>query len=747
MRALVVLLIVVFVAETAVAQHHAASAVEPNAEGRRRRSVRSPGTAPTSFALIDRAVASGAISEETGVVYKVYTIFADPRLPAEFRGKDRNTGDTLYLSDVAARYDTFSPETQNIVRPFLIPPMHEASWFYHQPRPGAAGSVTTTAKPCDNCDKIGQEWASIATRNGKVKIWFQLRYGESEAAIASAFADEIDDVIWPRLKTFMLGREPNPDWGDRFIGGSNWGGDSRLDIALVDGTDIDTTLGHGVTRSAATSRYSVTSGCVGMVNILLKRGTPKQELAHELMHAFQNAFVVKVHNGDCQAYPEYGWLMDATAEWVKDAIPEYRSSNDEQFFAKFFMNEVHESLEHYDPSSNERAYGAYLLPFFLTRVKNVGPTVVGHMWAATERLGSLDAVDEALRFAGYNGFQAAWPEFARYNLNRTPVDDYDKLDQLKDRAPVTSRRTPHGKPDEHVPLSFELPHLSAVYVRAAITSDARSFAFLNGYTFRLSTTVPAGEEAFGLRYTTEALSDGDRHGRSVWAIVKKGGQWQNPDDWSDRPSVNFCLDAADRIEEVVLIFTNDDKTAGRVTRPADLPPMFVSSNMACKGWKGTATWVADTTDGGDPITVTWTIEATRVEPPAGEPRLMQSYALKSSAKWSVSGRTGDCTYSGSGSLTGRESLYGAGLNFAPPQSASYRRVFLIAQSMDPRIQYQKNCGDGGYTATGAVPGFPHWLGDILLPVDATGVLLEGSKVFEHEGMVFGRWRWAFEAIE
>lgn len=41
----------------------------------------------TTDELIDKAIADGRIDAETGLRYKVFALFGDARLPAEFRGK------------------------------------------------------------------------------------------------------------------------------------------------------------------------------------------------------------------------------------------------------------------------------------------------------------------------------------------------------------------------------------------------------------------------------------------------------------------------------------------------------------------------------------------------------------------------------------------------------------------------------------------------------------------------------------
>jgi hypothetical protein len=95
----------------------------------RRRAV-NPGSSvrPTSISLIDNAETSGAISSETALLYRVYAIFSDARLPAPYRGDDTNVHDSLYMVDVRDNFDSLSPPTQALVLPFLTPPAYKGSW-------------------------------------------------------------------------------------------------------------------------------------------------------------------------------------------------------------------------------------------------------------------------------------------------------------------------------------------------------------------------------------------------------------------------------------------------------------------------------------------------------------------------------------------------------------------------------------------------------------------------------------------
>jgi len=107
------------------------------------------GTPPSSLELIDAALQRGEITAETALIYKVYVIFSDTRLPARFRGDDRAVvdGDAVKLAKV--QFDGLSPAAQTVLAPYLIPPIYRGSWEDPVPADGArplapldCGSVT-----------------------------------------------------------------------------------------------------------------------------------------------------------------------------------------------------------------------------------------------------------------------------------------------------------------------------------------------------------------------------------------------------------------------------------------------------------------------------------------------------------------------------------------------------------------------------------------------------------------------------
>lgn len=714
-----------------------ALAADGAAQSRRRaaRSAPAPVAAqPTSFANIDRAVAEGRLSADQGMLYKVFATFADPRLPQEFRGDDAAIADTTFMTDVAARYASLPVDIQQQVAPYLIPPFHHNSWWALR-RQGAQSFATDGIvsygigpdKPCLDCP-LSFDWAFEPTANGKVKIWYHASDVQAEAK-AKDFAFEIDQRIWPKLQA-LLGREPLPDDGDGFWLGAQMGGDSRLDIALVD-----------IARSVTTAIYDDTCNGAAWAYIQFNQSKPREELAHEIMHAFQYAFDVQVRGSDCTAEREYRWLMESTAEWVKDYVyPGSTSPHNEHWAAPHYLDVPEVSLnERNDP----HWYGAYLFPFFLARVKGQ-QNIVGQIWANTESAPSLEAVEQALQPLG--GFEKVWPQFALHNWNDDPVDDYKKADQLTAR-PLAHGGTllGSGAVDLYADLNVEVPHLATTYKHFIFNDNVNSFAFLNGLTFKLSTEPRTLLNTFdlGLQYKWEPIPPEQKKGASVQAILRKNGKWQPPEDWTNIAYKAFCRQKPDeRIEEIVLIFANGSIDQGKTLKVQGLPPVLIATDMGCR-FEGTMDWdsSATTKQGLGDVELTYrnTWEPRDFMEPVAS-FLGYYYDLTGYADWTVSGPVGPCGINASKSNAPiRNDLYTWSMNFAPRGSKGYRKGYYQLHVTDP-VAYNLDCPGGSVPMTAQFILFPAISLDPLMYVtNAPGGALKGTLTNQ-----LGTWKWDYK---
>ena len=324
----------------------------------------------SSTQLIDSAVAKGAISAETGLVYNVFALHADPRLPPEYRGKGGEGIDDSLMGDIASKFETLSARARATLAPFFIPPYYAGSWWALQHgavAPAASARARALAQPTCHVDALLADWESTGTGNNQVRIWWQTGQPNDQAR-AMAMAKDIDTTIWPKLASLMK-RSSLPDGGSTI---PCRGGDDRLDIALVPG------LGRAETLPNSFVSCSETSSHINLPNAGTTRGT----LVHELMHAFQYTYKTA---GSCD---EYRWWREASAQWAEDYVYPTEIGNVEQLAADLYLSMPGKPLEF---KNDKHEYGAYLFPFLLART--LRPELIQTIWANDGSYDSLAAIN------------------------------------------------------------------------------------------------------------------------------------------------------------------------------------------------------------------------------------------------------------------------------------------------------------------------------------------------------------------
>ena len=586
---------------------------------------------PSSADLIDEALDAGEIDAETALTYKVYAAFGDDRLPEEYAGSGPTLVDSHIMDEVASAWDTLTAGTQTDLDPFFVPPYYAGSWYDLMLTRTAATSnigIRAGAPPCSSREQCTQSdnWTFYIV--GDAKIWY-LKTNPADQAKALQVVAELPGV-WSKL-TGLMGRGPIQDTND-----FNNGGDYRLDIAITPMGDD-----YGMT-------FNYPPGCeYDSVHIMLNSGNDatamNAALAHEFMHAIQWHYDVSEF---CLPVG-YGWLMEATATWAIDYV--YPDNNFEQKYAKRMLEKPELSLDATTVKNHE--YGAYLFPFYLSRLQGA-PATVRSIWEATEDGDSLEALDQ-----GVGNLDDAWFQSVAYNWNRDPVDDYNNLDGLQTQATAKTGASPQnislgGASDNEIEIDVELPYLSAWYAHYAISdSSVRTFAFYNGWTYELKEhTFPE----YGDAYVAEDLSDDEKKGLRVQAIVKIDGNWQSPEDLTDAPYKTWCRDKNDeKIQELVLIFSNSDiERRDDNVSPKGLTPRIRISNIGCGNWEGSVNFNSNI----DGVVETVTIDNLvweRVQDIAmpsdnnGSGLVGSFYNLTGGTlAWTIGGADSSCTYDG-----------------------------------------------------------------------------------------------------
>jgi hypothetical protein len=500
---------------------------------------------PTRFDLIDAALAAGTIDAETALLYKVYAEFSDSRLPSDYQVGEPPGWEGHAIREAARRFATLTPATQALIAPFLEFPDLFAAPAPTQQLPTAARSrmaVSAARRMPVVTDDI-TNYVAIDLVPGLVRIGW-----DADSPLAAAMEMkaaelklEFDETIWPRL-TEAFG-------------------------ALGDGSRILILLD---VRSGPS--YEDSADC-NLARIWLRR-YESYTFAHELTHALLD---LNFSNSACNQ-DEKLWMHEATATWAQHHVYPEENEGFEHHTAPLFLRHPERSLDTHDRTTRSPAYGAYLW-FLRMAGRDDNSAVVRDTWNSSGGVTSLAGIDAELRSLGRGGFEKDWPLFAADNWNRhAPHRKYYEWDRMNHKPPqeeVEARLAGNGW--EQVLLQFDLPRLSAKYLRVNFESDPdiRTVLFMNG---------------------DPARSDKAR----VHAIVKIRGQdWKEAEDWTRAEEKAYCRDVEDQdVEEIVFVLTNVGfgEDGGAVQDAGNYSLIY--SGLPCDDWTGSTTWREERRAGG-----------------------------------------------------------------------------------------------------------------------------------------------------
>ncbi|KAI9002497.1 hypothetical protein DFJ74DRAFT_714026 [Hyaloraphidium curvatum] len=594
---------------------------------RRRASTKRPQTTArpaarntTSWLLIQEDLRAGRLSQPVAALYRAFAEFGDPLLPAKYRvpvssvpREDASTRDALV--GLLAAYSRLSAAQRAQADPYFMPPMHGRSWWQRRFAPGSAGGsrpsrlrarsdhhgqpagtaaagLSKRQAPTDPLDPtlMLREWDSWASLDGNARVCMpQVRYESTDRALALRMANEIPR-IWAAHRR-LLGRVPKNDFGSR---NSGRGGDDRLDIALVDANSYVLPYGR-----------SCTSDSPAYVGFNRAAPSWKDELAHELFHAFQYAFRVRTN---CIAI-DYAWLQESTAQWAMDYV--YPRNADQHRAAKFWMDSPHMSLDDESAAGTGRRYGGYIVWHYAAQVLR-DPSRILHVWLQAATKDQLPAVDAV--FPG--GLRKHWPLIALHSFNKGTLNHLAERGLARGPAVFGGGTAPidltlEGANVYAPELQIDLPYLSATYVHMRVNDTAlRGFTWYNSHRFALDRKTVA-VNVFGAPY--DALVFEGRgytsrtRGVAIWAVWRLQGKttWERPEEWTDVPFRRFCLDKrGERLAEIAVVYANSEfaDKSYRTTKLGSVGPTVIMSDMFCHAAKGTSkvtatwnggSWVAD----------------------------------------------------------------------------------------------------------------------------------------------------------
>lgn len=583
---------------------------------------------PSSESLIAQALAGGRINAEQALSYRVFALFGDQRLPAEFDGAPSEHPNHLLLREVSGRLPTLSPAIQNMLVPFLIPPIYAESWrslslSQQQPlsvpkaAPRSAGRERAAADVTINCFLPQFGGATRTTEHFKIWGYFGDGFvgGDDGNPTSESFTDFIASVVEEvyQSETTLFQRFPLSDANEPCNGG-----DGKIDIYL-------TPLDMGGRMKAHTAAYPnrcekvpayielnpiAMTLSLGRATVAHPLARNKQEWKSVIAHEF--AHVLQFGMDRQAACDDYKWLDEATATWVMDHVEPQANFEDGggapasngfarrqgKFFMNYLYNDHRVSIEKASPESNPElnGYGDYL--FFQYLARTYQPETIKQIFDATIGMASVEAVASVVDSKG--GMKAIWPDFAQTLWNDTAgqvldywstQDGYDiGLAGIYSPAPgqigaSTKLKTLQVDQKGQPRASFKL-------LDNALTADSYEIQPRSLFYEHLKFSDATVHSVY---FVNPIAIIPNNQFMKVQAKKKIGGQWQATEDWTMEPYKQFCLDKKDeRLEELLLIVSNSEvnRSAEQPFRLAKTFPMRIStSNVGCWKWQGTASTV------------------------------------------------------------------------------------------------------------------------------------------------------------
>jgi hypothetical protein len=546
-------------------------------------------TAPTSADKILADVEAGTLDETTALLYRVYAIFGDPRLPAEY-GSPNWSEDAAALALALDQLDTLPTEIAAEIRPFLVRPTDPESVFY------GSGATAAVAPALARASSASVGLAAFASTSIAANVVCNTGWGYLDGAYpfrvwgpcGTDIENEIITVatmmerLW-KDETAFMGRDPIKD-----LGGPDRGGSDRIDIYLI--SSCVTRAGRctapgrfGVApwsldfEGAAGSPSRATSAFIVINRALIAQGIVEATLAHEFFHVLQFAYNQRGGWGASS----YHWFYEASATWAEWYFVPGAGAHDGGTFERYVGFQATPLSLQSTQSTN--AYRSFAWPLFMEQEPG-GASAIAKTWQSIRGRAGDRAFSEAVN--AQVSFEARFREFAVVDYNQElPGDPIKKLfpggavDPERD-PPLDPRssdsRTLAANPPGTPPLKiFEiLPPLYAAYRPFEVDDDVGQI------------TV----DFSGLR--PGVILDVD----VLLKIKDKDWKRQELPDGKTR----FCTAVDDEdVEEFIIILSDHDwgpgaQVIGTWTVESLLEP--------CHGWKVKLTWT-DRYDGIDDTVV------------------------------------------------------------------------------------------------------------------------------------------------
>jgi hypothetical protein len=466
----------------------------------------------TSAALIEADRAAGKLSDEKALLYRSYAVLGDARLPARYRGDATAEEDDGALRELGNAWPDLSEKTQRAFGP------------RRSRRPKARASEDDDfLGPClTESYIVPRKWHDIVTAGGKVRLHWPKDEPE-RGKDAKQLAQDVGHAY--ALFKRIMGREPLSDGKSRCPHGE----DGALDIYLM-----DVVASTGLTIPVDMKQWSSGEECDGFPSFIgadwSTSFTTRFTLAHELFHAFQNAFPYK------EGCNEYKQFDEAAANWAAHAA--FPDDNSEHFFRYMQGNAVH-------PVDEEGYHG---WPFVLWMEKTFGERSIRTTYEQFRTKLRAPGID-----AGIGGFRTHLLDFVKHGWNQGPFPTFNQCDHFD--APAMKHFVPI--PEAHLFLLAGQTTRTA-YVPASVWARGRDY---NAYRI-------TDERVREIAFRNPLADNPDFKAGAILTFADGSTRF---DDWSGKDRVAYCRDnPAENIVSLVVTYGNSRLDQGHIAGTPEL---------------------------------------------------------------------------------------------------------------------------------------------------------------------------------
>lgn len=474
----------------------------------------------SAFDFINTDLAEGKIKPEDALLYKIYGVFGDERLPEKYKvGEVPFEGAGVFF-ELKRIYDGLSEEVKGNLFPYLARPDapdsvidYELGANHH----GLISDVFAAERPPAKEKRFSYKFKESS--DGKFKIWYPdndiiasgktIKTEDSEKT-AKKIADKLASAgVFKKFEDLL---KVGP------ISDGSIGGDGKIDIYIAYGIKS-----HGltITDTGKKSEFILINPIQSETYDSALHGT----IAHEIFHIFQTPFNTEYDDAKDK------WWMEATATWAEHFI--YPKGNSEQEFLENFIEAPEKKLTKTDGGFE---YGAYLFPFFLEQ--NYGADMIQKVFKGRDL---VFAVTKSIDDFVPGGFKDNWKKFTEWNYNLSPAKFYKDPGGFPQKSAFSSRLSQTIYLSDAGPAEVEigaLEPLSSVF--AAVYADSLDRKKTQGVEF-------SGLENFWMQSERAAIK--------AIIYLRNGGEYI--EDWTEKSGRTFCFNKnKEDIDQVILIFSN-----------------------------------------------------------------------------------------------------------------------------------------------------------------------------------------------